>query len=56
MFYITNTEAEITLTGVNLTNSADGALLRVEGNSSERGWARPDKTARRPPSTPFRRC
>lgn len=38
MFYITNTEAEITLTGVNLTNSADGALLRVEGNSSERGW------------------
>ena len=38
MFYITNTEAEITLTGVSLTNAADGALLRVEGNSASRGW------------------
>ena len=39
MFYITNTHCLLTLSGVNIVNNdADGALLRVVGNSTSRGW------------------
>lgn len=39
MFYITNTHCMLTLSGVNIVNNdADGALLRVVGNSASRGW------------------
>ena len=39
MFYITNTQCLLTLSGVNIVNNdADGALLRVVGNSASRGW------------------
>ena len=39
MFYITNTRCLLTLSGVNIVNNdADGALLRVIGNSASRGW------------------
>ena len=39
MFYITNTRCLLTLSGVNIVNNdADGALLRVVGNSASRGW------------------
>ena len=39
MFYITNTRCLMTLSGVNIVNNdADGALLRVVGNSASRGW------------------
>ena len=39
MFYITNTLCLLTLSGVNIVNNdADGALLRVVGNSASRGW------------------
>ena len=39
MFYITNTHCLLTLSGVNIVNNdADGALLRVVGNSASRGW------------------
>ena len=39
MFYITNTHCLLTLSGVNIVNNdADGALLRVFGNSASRGW------------------
>lgn len=39
MFYITNTHCLMTLSGVNIVNNdADGALLRVVGNSASRGW------------------
>ena len=39
MFYLTNTSAQITLENVTITNEdEDAALLRVCGNSGERGW------------------
>ena len=39
MFYITNTHAVVTLSGVKITNNdKDGYLMRVSGNSGERGW------------------
>ncbi len=39
MFYVTNTHCLLTLSGVTLENEdADGALLRVVGNSATRGW------------------
>ena len=39
MFYLTNTSAKITLENVTITNEdEDAALLRVCGNSGERGW------------------
>ena len=39
MFYIMNTRCLLTLSGVNIVNNdADGALLRVVGNSASRGW------------------
>lgn len=37
LFYITNTDCKISLESVNLTLAND-VLLRVEGNSSSRGW------------------
>lgn len=37
LFYVTNTDCTIELSGVALM-PADGCLLRVEGNSGERGW------------------
>ena len=37
LFYVTNTQCSINLTNVTLTG-ATGTLLRVEGNSSSRGW------------------
>lgn len=40
MFYVTNTDCSIELSGVALT-LADGCLLRVEGNSGKRGWGTP---------------
>ena len=39
LFYVTNTHCVLTLTGVMLKQEdADGALLRVTGNSASRGW------------------
>ena len=39
MFYVTNTHCILTLSGVTLRNEdADGALLRVVGNSASHGW------------------
>ena len=39
MFYITNTHCILTLSGVTLRNEdANGALLRVVGNSASHGW------------------
>ena len=39
MFYVTNTHCVLTLSGVALKNEdADGALLRVVGNSASHGW------------------
>ena len=39
MFYLTNTSAQITLENVTITNEdEDAALLRICGNSGERGW------------------
>lgn len=41
MFYVTNTHAVISLSGVSIKNNdADGYLLRVSGNSGERGWGK----------------
>lgn len=41
MFYITNTHAVINLSGVSIKNNdADGYLMRVSGNSGERGWGK----------------
>ncbi len=38
-FYVTNTDCNITLSGVTLVNKdSDGKLLRVTGNSATRGW------------------
>ena len=38
-FYVTNTDCNITLSGVTLVNKdTDGKLLRVTGNSAARGW------------------
>ena len=37
LFYVTNTKAEINLTGVEL-QAANGILLRVAGNDGSRGW------------------
>ena len=38
-FYVTNTDCNITLSGVTLVNKdSDGKLLRVTGNSAARGW------------------
>lgn len=37
LFYVTNTSCTIDLSGVSL-KTANGTLLRVEGNSSSRGW------------------
>lgn len=42
LFYVTNTDCAIELSGVALT-PADGCLLRVEGNSGERGWGTPGR-------------
>lgn len=39
MFYVTNTSCEIELENVSFT-LAEGAFLRVEGNSSSRGWGK----------------
>ena len=48
IFYITNTHCLLTLSGENIVNNdADGALLRVVGNSASRGWAPPAATAHR---------
>lgn len=48
MFYITNTHCLLTLFGVNIVNNdADGALLRVVGNSASAAGARPAATVRR---------
>ena len=41
MFYITNTQAEITLNGVDMAYAEGGALLRAEGNDAARGWGTP---------------
>jgi len=39
MFYVTNTHCILTLSGVTLrSEDADGALLRVAGNSASHGW------------------
>ncbi len=39
MFYVTNTHCVLTLSGVTLKNEdANGALLRVVGNSASHGW------------------
>ena len=39
MIYVTNTHCVLTLSGVTLQNEdADGALLRVVGNSASHGW------------------
>ena len=39
MFYVTNTHCVLSLSGVKITNNdADGALLRVVGNSASHGW------------------
>ncbi len=39
MFYVTNTHCVLTLSGVSVKNEdADGALLRVVGNSASHGW------------------
>jgi len=38
MFYVTNTSSVITLKGVDLTLADGTYLLRVSGNTSERGW------------------
>jgi hypothetical protein len=38
MFYVTNTDSVIELSGVELTLAEDGDLLLVAGNSSSRGW------------------
>lgn len=38
MFYVTNTSSIINLSGVDLTLADGTYLLRVSGNSSERGW------------------
>ena len=39
MIYVTNTHCVLTLSGVTLKNEdADGALLRVVGNSASHGW------------------
>lgn len=41
MFYITNTRAVVTLSGVRITDSDEsGYLMRVTGNSGERGWGK----------------
>ena len=38
-FYVTNTDCNITLSGVTLVNKdTDGKLLRVTGNSASHGW------------------
>lgn len=37
MIYVTNTDCDISLSGVELT-LANGKLLTIEGNSSSRGW------------------
>ena len=39
MIYVTNTHCALTLSGVTIKNEdADGALLRVAGNSASHGW------------------
>ncbi len=38
VFYVTNTHCEMKLSGVDIQNKGDGALLRVVGNSATRGW------------------
>ena len=39
MFYITNTTCNLTLSGVTLKNNdSDGLLLKVCGNSAQKGW------------------
>ena len=44
MFYVTNTDCEIWLKDVAFTLEND-VFLRVEGNSSSRGWGRKARTA-----------
>lgn len=46
LFYVTNTDCAIELSGVELT-LADGCLLRVEGNTGERGWGTPGENGGR---------
>ena len=38
LFYVTNTKAEITLSGVQLNLSDNDILLRAAGNDGSRGW------------------
>ncbi len=38
MFYVTNTECKVSLSGVAMTLSSTGSLLRVAGNDGSRGW------------------
>lgn len=38
MFYVTNTESEISLSNVDLTLADDGNLLTVAGNDGSNGW------------------
>lgn len=39
VFYVTNTESTINLSGVNIVNNdADGYLMRICGNSGSHGW------------------
>ena len=41
MFYITNTHAVVTLSDVSIVNNDEsGYLMRVSGNSGERGWGK----------------
>lgn len=41
LFYVTNTDCTLELTGVSLENQdTQGKLLRVEGNSASRGWGK----------------
>lgn len=41
LFYVTNTDCTLDLTGVSLENlDPQGKLLRVEGNSASRGWGK----------------
>jgi len=38
VFYVTNTSASISLSGVSINNHGGGNLLTVSGNDSSRGW------------------
>ena len=40
VIYVTNTSCHIDLSGVEIENHGDGALLRIVGNSGKRGWGK----------------